>query len=82
MGTRGFAAAAHSLILNQLFLALVQRRTCGERCLAAQELVGAILERVWEAGDIYSSNYEGWYCVDCEEYKVGDPAHGCSLNPR
>lgn len=28
-----------------------------------------MLERVWERGDIYKANYEGWYCVDCEEYK-------------
>jgi len=28
-----------------------------------------VLERVWERGDIYKANYEGWYCVDCEEYK-------------
>lgn len=24
---------------------------------------------MWERGDIYKANYEGWYCVDCEEYK-------------
>ena len=28
------------------------------------------LERVWQNGDIYKSDYEGFYCVDCEEYKV------------
>lgn len=33
-------------------------------CLSRQ-----VLERVWERGDIYKANYEGWYCVDCEEYK-------------
>ena len=32
----------------------------------------AILERAWENGDIYKSDYEGYYCVDCEEYKVCD----------
>ena len=30
----------------------------------------AFLERVWERGDIYKSDYEGFYCIDCEEYKV------------
>lgn len=34
-----------------------------------ESLVGAVLERVWERGDIYKANYEGYYCVDCEEYK-------------
>ena len=32
-------------------------------------LVRQVLERVWEKGDIYKSNYEGYYCTDCEEYK-------------
>lgn len=33
------------------------------------EVVRDILERVWEKGDIYKADYEGWYCVDCEEFK-------------
>lgn len=32
-------------------------------------LVKAVLERVWDRGDIYKAQYQGWYCVDCEEYK-------------
>ena len=32
-------------------------------------LVAAVLERVWQRGDIYKADYEGYYCVDCEEYK-------------
>lgn len=32
-------------------------------------LVAEVLEKVWEKGDIYLDEYEGWYCVDCEEYK-------------
>ena len=40
-------------------------------------LVAEILARVDAAGDIYQADYEGWYCVGCEEYKdegdlVGD----------
>ena len=35
-----------------------------------EALVTAVLERVWERGDIYKSDYEGFYCIDCEEYKV------------
>ena len=34
-----------------------------------EALVKTVLERVWERGDIYKASYEGWYCVDCEEYK-------------
>lgn len=31
--------------------------------------MSAVLERVWQRGDIYKADYEGYYCVDCEEYK-------------
>jgi len=34
-----------------------------------EALVKNVLERVWDRGDIYKASYEGWYCVDCEEYK-------------
>ncbi|KAL4424484.1 hypothetical protein ABPG77_006793 [Micractinium sp. CCAP 211/92] len=34
-----------------------------------EALVSAVLERVWQRGDIYKADYEGYYCVDCEEYK-------------
>lgn len=29
-----------------------------------------LLLRCNEAGDIYKTDYSGYYCVDCEEYKV------------
>jgi methionyl-tRNA synthetase len=34
-----------------------------------ENLVKTVLNRVWEKGDIYAADYEGLYCVDCEEYK-------------
>lgn len=34
-----------------------------------EALVVSVLERVWQRGDIYKADYEGHYCVDCEEYK-------------
>ena len=34
-----------------------------------ESLVAAVLESVWARGDIYKADYEGYYCVDCEEYK-------------
>ena len=33
------------------------------------KLVEEVLEKVWDKGDIYKAKYEGYYCVDCEEYK-------------
>ena len=32
-------------------------------------LVTEVLKRVWDKGDIYKADYEGYYCVDCEEFK-------------
>jgi methionyl-tRNA synthetase len=32
------------------------------------ELVKLILQRIWEAGDIYFSGYEGLYCFGCERF--------------
>jgi methionyl-tRNA synthetase len=31
--------------------------------------VERLVRRSREAGDIYEGNYEGWYCVSCEEFK-------------
>lgn len=33
-------------------------------------LVAEFYKRVEEKGDIYQAQYEGLYCVNCEEYKV------------
>jgi methionyl-tRNA synthetase len=40
-------------------------------------IVKEFFQRVWEQGDIYLSQQQGWYCVSCEEFKeerelVGD----------
>ena len=34
-----------------------------------KKIVREFMERVWNNGDIYKSQYEGLYCTDCEEYK-------------
>lgn len=50
-----------------------------------EALVRAVLERVWERGDIYKAQYEGWYCVDCEEYKDEadmDAERNCPIHRR
>ena len=31
--------------------------------------VQALVQRSFDAGDIYEGHYEGWYCVSCEEFK-------------
>lgn len=48
-----------------------------------EALVSAVLERVWQRGDIYKSDYEGFYCVDCEEYKAraGDLTSSSRVGP-
>ncbi|MGL5032407.1 MAG: methionine--tRNA ligase [Microcystaceae cyanobacterium] len=33
------------------------------------EIVKAFYDRVWQQGDIYSAQQQGWYCVACEEFK-------------
>ncbi|ADC88834.1 methionyl-tRNA synthetase [Thermocrinis albus DSM 14484] len=34
-----------------------------------QEVVREMFQKSWERGDIYLGEYEGWYCVGCEEFK-------------
>ncbi len=33
-----------------------------------QKVVQEIFRRIWEKGDIYKSEYEGWYCTPCETF--------------
>ncbi|HHT70265.1 MAG TPA: methionine--tRNA ligase [Firmicutes bacterium] len=40
-------------------------RTTEERHVKA---VQAIFQRLFDSGDIYKSEYEGWYCVPCETF--------------
>lgn len=50
-----------------------------------ERLVAEVLERVWAKGDIYKADYEGWYCVDCEEYKDEkemDAVHNCPIHKK
>jgi methionyl-tRNA synthetase len=47
-------------------------------------VVNEFFQRVWEAGDIYLGQQQGWYCVSCEEFKeerdlLAD--HYCPLHP-
>lgn len=41
-------------------------------------------QRVWDKGDIYLSQQQGWYCVACEEFKEERElleGHRCSIHP-
>ncbi len=33
-----------------------------------ENAVSAIFRKLWEKGDIYKSEYEGWYCEPCESF--------------
>src|SRR5699024_1577538 len=33
-----------------------------------EKVVAEIFDRLMEQGDIYQSEYEGWYCMPCETY--------------
>jgi methionyl-tRNA synthetase len=34
-----------------------------------QAIVAEFFQRVWDQGDIYDGQQQGWYCVSCEEFK-------------
>jgi methionyl-tRNA synthetase len=50
-------------------------RTTDERHETA---VSAFLQKLYDAGHIYGGEYEGYYCVGCEEYKQPDELDGGS----
>ena len=35
-----------------------------------EKIVELFYKKVFERGDIYRADYEGLYCIDCEEFKV------------
>ncbi|NJN86168.1 MAG: methionine--tRNA ligase [Leptolyngbyaceae cyanobacterium SL_7_1] len=47
-------------------------------------IVQEFFQRVWEKGDIYLGQQQGWYCVSCEEFKEERELldqHRCPLHP-
>ena len=40
-------------------------RTSQER---HHKVVQAVMQKIFDQGDIYKKNYEGWYCVPCESF--------------
>ena len=56
-------------------------RTTSERHVA---IVREFFGRVWDKGDIYIGQQQGWYCVSCEEFKEEREllaGHHCPLHP-
>ncbi len=47
-------------ILNNDFIRTTERRH--------QEVVQKILQDLYDRGEIYQDNYDGWYCVPCERF--------------
>jgi methionyl-tRNA synthetase len=46
-------------------------------------IVQEFFQRVWERGDIYKGQQQGWYCVACEEFKEERdllPQHRCPIH--
>lgn len=33
-----------------------------------QKIVGEVLQKIYDNGDVYKAKYEGWYCVGCEKF--------------
>ena len=47
-------------------------------------IVREFFQRVWDKGDIYQGQQQGWYCVSCEEFKEERDLlddHRCPLHP-
>lgn len=47
-------------ISNNDFLRTTQKRH--------EKVVQAVMQQIYDQGDIYKKNYEGWYCVPCESF--------------
>jgi len=72
---RGMLPQAHCDEIAKGFEALWQQlnirydrfsRTTASR---HEMIVRSFFERVWQQGDIYLGQQQGWYCVSCEEFK-------------
>jgi methionyl-tRNA synthetase len=48
-----------------------------------EAIVREFFQRVWDQGDIYLGQQQGWYCVSCEEFKEERellPGHKCAIH--
>jgi methionyl-tRNA synthetase len=35
-----------------------------------EKVVAEVLQKIYDAGDVYKGKYEGWYCTGCESFKT------------
>ena len=33
-----------------------------------EKVVGELLQKIYDRGDVYKAKYEGWYCIGCEKF--------------
>jgi len=33
-----------------------------------EKVVGELLQKIYDKGDVYKAKYEGWYCIGCEKF--------------
>ncbi len=48
-----------------------------------KEVVGRVLQKIYDNGDVYKSKYEGWYCLGCEKFLTESDMvnNKCPLHP-
>ena len=48
-----------------------------------EKVVGEVLQKIYDAGDVYKAKYEGWYCTGCEAFKTEKELFDghCPLHP-
>ena len=48
-----------------------------------EKVVGELLQKIYDKGDVYKAKYEGWYCIGCEKFLTEtDMVDGhCPLHP-
>jgi len=33
-----------------------------------EKVVGELLQKIYDRGDVYKAKYEGWYCIGCRKF--------------
>ena len=48
-----------------------------------EKIVGEVLQKIYDNGDVYKDKYEGWYCVGCEKFLMETDMvdEHCPLHP-
>jgi len=48
-----------------------------------EKVVGEVLQKIYDKGDVYKAKYEGWYCIGCEKFMTESELvdKHCSLHP-